>query len=311
MEYGTVIRQIRLSQHLRMQDLVDSELSQPMLSRVERGEADLTLAKFTHLLNRLHILPSEFFRLAAADTPTSGSTFRGEFADFWQYWLTPEALTPAQLPQTLTQAEAMVHRDQAAYHAQPTRWQLIALRMAEVHLNNVRRHFPDLTPLPVDLTVIQHYLLNLDTWTTFDILVYGFFSLVFPPSVNMPLLKTAATHVPEATVLEGGTSALLEITFTQFQVFMAANKLDAAAATIEIEATLAKKADALAYTIVARFMGGWLTYMTRSKSDGKKQMQDSLTLFKTLDQPALAIRFGQLYHIRAELDRSVEPDLVL
>ncbi|MFD1429333.1 hypothetical protein ACFQ4P_03600 [Lacticaseibacillus mingshuiensis] len=63
--------------------------------------------------------------------------------------------------------------------------------------------------------------------------------------------------------------------------------------------------------IVARFMGGWLKYVTRSKSDGRKQMQAALTLFKTLDQPALAIRFGRLYHNRAELDRSVEPDLVL
>lgn len=59
--YGHIFRELRKQRQLSLKEVADDKVSISQLSRFERGESDITLSKLLHLLNKIKIIPTEFF----------------------------------------------------------------------------------------------------------------------------------------------------------------------------------------------------------------------------------------------------------
>ncbi len=59
-EFGKIFKEIRIGHNLHLKDIACDELSIPQLSKFERGESELTLGKFIIALERLNVTFEEF-----------------------------------------------------------------------------------------------------------------------------------------------------------------------------------------------------------------------------------------------------------
>lgn len=60
-DYGKIFRELRQQRQISLKQISDKEVSISQISRFERGESDITLSKLLHLLNKIKVIPSEFF----------------------------------------------------------------------------------------------------------------------------------------------------------------------------------------------------------------------------------------------------------
>ena len=67
MNIGTLLRQIRKNKGLTLAQVADATISSSYLSKVERGQNDITVTKLLHLLERLETTPEEFLYIAGDD----------------------------------------------------------------------------------------------------------------------------------------------------------------------------------------------------------------------------------------------------
>ncbi|MCP1639090.1 Rgg/GadR/MutR family transcriptional activator [Streptococcus gallinaceus] len=58
--YGEIFKEFRLNKQLTLTELADDQVSVSQLSRFERGESDLSISKFFHVLEKLKLTPSQF-----------------------------------------------------------------------------------------------------------------------------------------------------------------------------------------------------------------------------------------------------------
>lgn len=58
--YGEVFKELRVNRNLTLSQLADEEVSIAQLSRFERGESDLSVRKFFHALDKMHLTADEF-----------------------------------------------------------------------------------------------------------------------------------------------------------------------------------------------------------------------------------------------------------
>ncbi|MBO9165204.1 MULTISPECIES: helix-turn-helix domain-containing protein [Lactiplantibacillus] len=69
---GSVIREVRQSKALTLKQVAGSELSVAFLSKVERGNSDISLNNFLIVLKALNISWDEFFMLHAVIRSVTG-----------------------------------------------------------------------------------------------------------------------------------------------------------------------------------------------------------------------------------------------
>lgn len=58
--YGQVFREFRLNRQLSLQEVADDEISIAQLSRFECGKSDISLTRFLHILDKIHLTVDEF-----------------------------------------------------------------------------------------------------------------------------------------------------------------------------------------------------------------------------------------------------------
>lgn len=58
--HGKIFREFRLNRQLSLQDVADEEVSIAQLSRFECGKSDISLTRFLHILDKIHLTADEF-----------------------------------------------------------------------------------------------------------------------------------------------------------------------------------------------------------------------------------------------------------
>lgn len=293
MPYGTLIRQIRQAKHIRLADLADDQLSEALLSRFERGQTDITLTKFLHLLHRLHVTPEEFVLLA--DQPRRiGPDFFGHFSDF--YFRIDAIGHMENKEKALLRAQNLVTVTAQDYRTAPTRWHLLNWRGAQIHLQRAKHNLDMPDTAVIDLTPVQEYLLNLDMWTAVDMQVYAFFLSELADDANHLILQAAAKHIPERMLDSSWQRILFPAGESQFMAFMVHGKMAYARDTLAIlEQITARSPNAMDGQVHLIFLTGWLAFVTGSdQTAGRQKMDQAISIFTILDHRLEASRYRQL-----------------
>ncbi|WP_040535456.1 helix-turn-helix domain-containing protein [Schleiferilactobacillus shenzhenensis] len=296
MKFGEKIREIRESKQIKMEDITDDVISQPFLSRFERGQSDISLGRFNHLLQQLHVTPTEFFSLMQDNPDTTAADYEyfGQLPDFF---LSPEIVqNKTLLAKKLAQAKELVATAHTAYIKKPNRWNLISWRGAESLQNHIYMHLDPSKIVALNVTPIQSYLLNLDAWTAVDIVIFAFFSEYMSANIKMQLLQLIVKHIPKSSILGSWDNFLLEIVLSSFEQFIIAKQLSYAQNTIDIMQTLSAHFGNTDYEIILLFVTGWFQYVQgkKVKPDAVRKMDDAISIMAILHHDDDAKQFRDL-----------------
>ncbi|ERL64268.1 hypothetical protein L248_1451 [Schleiferilactobacillus shenzhenensis LY-73] len=311
--YGALIRQIREAKHIRLADIADEQLSVALLSRFERGEADMTVTKFLHLLHRLHVTPDEFVhRAGKTDEPVRGPV--GFFGHFNDFYLQPDtADTPASLQAALAQAQHLATETQTDYQREPSRWHLINWRGAQVHENVLRRYLA-LPTVPVDLHPVQDYLLNLDMWTAVDFQIYAYFLSHLDDEANRLIWHAAVKNTAMTQLTSDSAHIILAVGEAQFQSFIVHGRTNDAGDVLKTLAEMVRQQPLMPHQIHQLFNEGWYAYVTRpaGKSAAVQSMDQAISILTILHHPFEAKYYQQLKNKITHADpRPIIPDIWL
>ncbi|MCI2172051.1 helix-turn-helix domain-containing protein [Schleiferilactobacillus perolens] len=289
MNYGALIRRIRQAKHVRLTDLADDQLSEALLSRFERGQTDMTLNKFIHLLTRLHVTPDEF--IAHTEQHEDGhepyannGAFFGHFPSFF---FRLEASGHLEEPhKVLREAEYLLQITEKEYRASPTRWHLISLRGAQLHLRRAKQHLDPQYMTTIDFTPVKEYLLNLDMWTSVDMWVYAYFLTQLDDDANHLILQAAAKHIPNHATVSSWRDVLFPVGEAQFVTFMSHHRLEYARDALDVLnkiKTNLRPQEAMNAEVRLNFLTGWLNLdQGADRQTALRQMDDAISIFSIL-----------------------------
>lgn len=296
MDTGQALKAFRTAKHIKMTDIADNVVSQSLLSRVERGETDISLNRFNHLLQQLHVTPTEYFAAVNSATPAADpeDCYLGYFPQFLLDTETVQNKT--RLTARLTVAQSLAAQTKAEYTSHPSQWRLITWRAAELFVNRITAHLDPTQVVPVDSTPAQSYLLNLEHWSLMDVILFSYFADQFTPTIKLRLLQALLHHIPNIGLVQSWASLLTDIVFGLFQQFMVAHQLDHAQTTLTIMNDLERRFNQTDDAILLLFMRGWLAYIQdkTDQANGQQQMDDAISILSILKYPQAAQKYRQL-----------------
>lgn len=154
MEYGKLLASLRKARHISQSDLAEGITSQSALSRYEAG-SDIPSQQLIQFLNKLNVHPTEFFMLAN-DT---NFTEQQDFVKRMSSGVTNQV-----------DRDLLVQEQRHLYTQTGNILNLI--NAVRVETTYALTHDLPLEPYQDDLKSIKEYLLSLDQWLLFEIVLY-------------------------------------------------------------------------------------------------------------------------------------------
>ena len=194
MNIGTLLRQIRKNKGLTLAQVADATISSSYLSKVERGQNDITVTKLLHLLERLETTPEEFLYIAADDFDMDYSNLDRMLETYFGSSLTMSA-NPQDFPETLRKMKENVRQAQTRFQQTPTLKNKLAVNarmLLPVFFQSLVIDEAHKLPVRPDLThVAEQYLQQLDNWGELDLYLFIIFSIAMPAETQHRLLTIA------------------------------------------------------------------------------------------------------------------------
>ena len=155
-QFGPMIRELRLSKGMTLNELAKDIVSVPFLSKYERGGSDISVAHFFQLMDRLNVRFSEF----EVANLVSEQEKQDAFLEKYSYAVNNDNVI--LLHQLLA--------DEKQYYQQSANIR---------HLHNqiiLKQYINNMTHLPYnqeDSKVIKDYLMKVEDWHLYNIVLFG------------------------------------------------------------------------------------------------------------------------------------------
>lgn len=182
---GSVIREVRKSKALTLKQVAGSELSVAFLSKVERGNSDISLNNFLIVLKTLNISWDEFFYVAHGYQGGS----RLKFIENVKKYILEDNVYGLQRLQSI---EAKTCNHNSKYHHFNVI--IIDLIISQIQHKQFKKEY---------VTELQTYLLNVENWGIYELTLFNNVMFCFPTSVLRLLLDNATKktiayrHLPQ------------------------------------------------------------------------------------------------------------------
>lgn len=301
--FGRTAKAIRQSKHLTLQNVADEQLSASALSRFETGQADLTVTKFAHLLERLWTTPEEFvFRYLQGNTTFDLNGYLSMGNMLMRFFPQGNLLTgngdhqPAEVIRAKFNAVLPAIDAQIAASQDPIKrfvrplWVLVREEMVAT-TDNVTHHFPQ--PHPEYTTGIQQYLMALDDWGEFDIYLFTGFMPGFEPAVEKQLFKLAMTRAEKYQDFRSTRELIFRVLENQFNLCMAWRDYPAAKSCLSIYEKRLETSTNATNNVNFLFNRGWYRLRT---GKGAEDCEHALTVVKFLKLADKDHDLNELYH---------------
>lgn len=183
--FGSVIREVRKSKALTLKQVAGSELSVAFLSKVERGNSDISLNNFLIVLKTLNISWDEFFYVAHGYQGGS----RLKFIENVKKYILEDNVYGLQRLQSI---EAKTCNHNSKYHHFNVI--IIDLIISQIQHKQFKKEY---------VTELQTYLLNVENWGIYELTLFNNVMFCFPTSVLSLLLDNATKktiayrHLPQ------------------------------------------------------------------------------------------------------------------
>lgn len=306
MEEGKLFKQLRQARGFTLAHLSDDLNSRSFISKFETGASNISLHRLEHLLGKINVSFEEFLYLRALDQGT---------AHFEHVLYTPMYLTSVfieQLDQVLainkdaySSAESMQRgirqitalKKEIADKQDSTFILLYAdsiqhtfkvnleanVAQTQTEAQTQREHFFE--TYRIRTRPVVSYLLKVDDWGVYEVLLFRYFQFLFPIDTSHRLLKTAISRTQKESGLAVMREVQLDLLFSTFSTFInfrhfewAKEALDLAEEILFDRGDLLNSANLLCYQ-------GWYWYILGNIEKGIQKFDQGLSVFRILKQP--------------------------
>ncbi|WP_430610802.1 helix-turn-helix domain-containing protein [Enterococcus sp. DIV0876] len=302
MEEGKLFKQLRQARGFTLAQLSDTQNSRSFISKFESGASNITLHRLAHLLEKINVSFEEFLYLRGLS--------QGK-ADFSNLLQTPMYLTSS----FIEQLDRILAINKDVYSSNETLQrglkQMTALKeeIAATHGNGFILLYVDFMTHIFQINLeeentqvrtdqffetyrlrtrpVVSYLLKVDDWGVYEVLLFRYFQFLFPVETSHRLLKTAISRTKKETGLAVMREVQLDLLFGTFSTFINFRHFEWAKEVLAIaEEVLFNRGDLLNSTNLLCYQG-WYWYILGDTEKGMQKFEQGLSVLRILKQPEL------------------------
>lgn len=291
-KYGPYFRKLRQSKNVTLAELAaDTGLTEGFISRFERGQSDITVSRFTALLNALNVAIEEFLlgmREATMDPETledyplarmqANIPFMAFFFDI------SHVSVGAELDRHIAGAEA-------AYRSKPTRKNHFIWLFYQT-MNAILQKPIDNKTLTRAQAPITHYLQQVDNWGVYECYLFIAFTPALGPEMMVRLLRIG---LKRSRVLKRSPSHEqidLQLAVAALTSLMAREEMDAAVQVMKMMNSLEKRNANQVFAI--EFFNGWVQIKLGKRETGIATCEHVIKQFSELGLSQWANDFNDI-----------------
>ena len=271
-KFGPMIRELRLSKGLTLNELAKDIVSVPFLSKYERGGSDISVEHFFQLMDRLNVRLSEFEALNA----NLKQETQDSFLEKYSYAANNDNLI------LLNQLLA----DEKQYYQQSANIR---------HLHNqiiLKQYINNMTHLPYnqeDSKVIKDYLMKVEDWHLYEIELFGNSIFFLPLATSEFLVKTAIKKTYLMDKISNNKHVLAQVIANVITRMIEAEEILKAQKLIELAKKQLTNTNFYYEKNYIHFFEGYCL-LKSGKELGKKYCEQALEVMKILEDYELANR---------------------
>ena len=271
-KFGPMIRELRLSKGLTLNELAKDIVSVPFLSKYERGGSDISVEHFFQLMDRLNVRLSEFEALNA----NLKQETQDSFLEKYSYAANNDNLI------LLNQLLA----DEKQYYQQSANIR---------HLHNqiiLKQYINNMTHLPYnqeDSKVIKDYLMKVEDWHLYEIELFGNSIFFLPLATSEFLVKTAIKKTYLMDKISNNKHVLAQVIANVITRMIEAEEILKAQKLIELAKKQLTNTNFYYEKNYLHFFEGYCL-LKSGKELGKKYCEQALEVMKILEDYELANR---------------------
>ncbi len=172
MEGGKVFKEIRAARGITIQSLADDYVSKSTLSRFERSEADITLEKLIHMLDKVKVSMREFVFLT--------NTVEGTVPSL-------ELLPQAVINNDSEGLQKLAREEWEQFNETGSSYSKLSAIVLDAHFKSLAGNKIEINES--DINYLTDYLFQSELWTQFDLVLFGNSISYLPIETSIVLSK--------------------------------------------------------------------------------------------------------------------------
>lgn len=298
---GSLYRQLRKERHLTLQQVADSADSVSFISKFEKGDSQISFNRLVHLLGRINFSVEEFLYLQGKDTI---KPINSTFMSYHPIYLTAGFMTPmvtllndlnqtnaSEKTNTRKQVKRINKKIEGLNGRGNANWQHYLSILYQVqklfiqdnaHQDNDFDSEELFAKFRVMTRPIVGYLLNIENWSAFEVLLFSMSHFTMPIETVHQLGGIAIKRTKKATTFPMMPQIRFDLLFGLFSTYINFRHMKWAREMLNQISELLKSSPDSNYAILLRFYQGWYAYIDTNGQAGEDKMQDTLDIFRIL-----------------------------
>lgn len=266
-KYGEIIRKIRISKSITLQEIAKESLSVSLLSKFERGETDITISKFINILNRLNVTFDEFLIFDEENLMNEQKKFLRKLKK------TLEKNNIYVLNKLEEEQEEKWKKDDSLRYFHNK-------KLVEVHKKRI-------TGEPItkkDIDIFWHYLMEVDIWNYYEVVLYNNTMFCYTLDQISFLSKNAYQKLQGYSELGKFHNELILLLINTTMILLENNRYEAAGDFINLSKRESKKTKWLYEINKINFLEGIYYVKTGQEKKGRRLAEKAINTFFELNQ---------------------------
>ncbi|MFC5602211.1 helix-turn-helix domain-containing protein [Sporosarcina koreensis] len=275
MDFGKTFKEIRSARGFTINNLADDYVSKSTISRFERSEADITLEKLIHIMDKVKISMREFVFLT--------KTAHADVSSL-------ELLSKVVMDGNLALLERLVDEEWARFEKTGSKYSKLSAIVLEAHYKSLTNR--EIEIKESDIEFLTDYLFQCELWTQFDLVLFGDSMSYLPIETSIvlskELIKKTQVFHKDRQIFETLINTLINITL----VCIENDRMDTAEDFIVTLKKLDIDETFFLERVILKFVIGLFLIKKGEIDQGEKQVNEALQAMKLAD----ALRLEEIFH---------------
>lgn len=266
MDIGRTIELIRQMKNIPIKSLIGGVVSRAQYYRITKGQSDMTVTSFFKILEHLNISLEEFLFIK---NNFKLETFKVLFTDIHQSFIEQdiEKLLHLKEKSTLLYKETNLER----YQHIALVVQLLIDRLKQAEYDSFAKGY------------LQDYLMNLNMFTHYDLVLYSNTFFAFSKELNEAISSRILNNVKKYEQLKSFESVTMKVLSNMIFYEIELNDFKKVKEYLGYMKQVELSEHLILEKILKKFFMGIECVLTKNIKQGKKQMKESMTLLKSLE----------------------------
>lgn len=313
-EIGKLFRKLRTDRHLTLKQVADKQNSLSFISSFENGQSQISFNRLIYLLDKINVSVEEFLYLRGKDTfiPLSiaysdhnsvflTSTFMHQLGRFSNQLFNSKMHTKAEKIQGRTKLITIINSLKETDQVGWNHYIVILYQIQLAELNREIDHTSSLTTLNQTreklCRPIVSYLYNIENWSTFEVILFGFSHPAMPIQTVHQLQSIAIKRTAQSDGFPILQTMRFNLLFSLFATYINARKLQWASDVLALIKQLIAEREDSSYAIEYHFYQGWYEFIKSNGTAGENKMNEAITILDLLNEPQTKAGFKAALHI--------------